>query len=266
MRPKRSSSRKPVLTPATPFTGKVSPYAVRTTLYRHEIKSGDSPSGLTPEGEKRAMTHFLHGKATGRRFRVTTSANPRAKTTGKLAAKTYRQLLGGEANVANRNAREGRVRVLQEMTMAKILPQEKMDKYVEIHGQLMRDHKLSSDEAEMRLRAEWMQGKYNNELGDAHQIADDIIYHTIGLGQEAAKRGAENISLANPNHSDFTELVVMRLTGRDIREFGPMIGFGEGLTVHFTKTGRAILEYRNQKFDVTKNLNLIMKSIRSGFK
>jgi hypothetical protein len=112
-----------------------------------------------------------------------------------------------------------------------------------------------------------MNGQYTKEIGDAKRITDDIIYLTFGLGQAVAKGGAKNIELRNVSHSGFVEMVFMRLTGRDFRTTGSgMVNSGEGLTVHFLPNGKAILEYRNNLYDATQNLERSIAETRSHFK
>ncbi len=243
---------------------------VRTFIGRHEIKEGGTPTGLSIEGEKRARAALIKAEQTGRKVRVTTSTNPRTFHTGRLNVEGY-LIAGGNANRGTREEPAKRGRVLKAMSLDSILEPKQLDYYMAQVERIKKGNpKLNDTQAEEHLLVEWMKGKHTKKLGKAHQITDNIIWHTLGPALEAAQKGHKNLDLRNITHSGFVEMVFMRLTGRDFRSTGKgMVDFGEGMTVHFVpkeKTTRAILEYRGKQFDVTRNLNRILDETRSGFK
>lgn len=249
------------------FRGKIPTGLVRSYFGRHQIKKKGTPTGLSPVGEKMSETDFLADQPTGRKYRITTSANPRAFHTARIGAEMYRKY-GGVANLGVPKAKEGRGRVLREISLEHVLPGEKLDRYEAImKGIMAKNKRLNETTAEELLLVNWMNGKYTSEIGDAVRITDDLIYLTFGLGQTVAQGGRKNIELRNVSHSGFVEMVFMRLTGRDFRTTGSgMVNPGEGLTVHFLPNGKAVLEYRNRRYDVTKNLEKSIAQTRSRFK
>ncbi|MBS3061915.1 MAG: hypothetical protein J4215_05020 [Candidatus Diapherotrites archaeon] len=267
---------------AAKYVGKIPVGTVRSYLGRHQIKQKGTPTGLSPEGEGRASEALLPGLKSGRQYRVTTSTNDRAFHTGRLGAEAYRRL-GGRANtgavlndrrVAKRvdhivKGKPTRGRVLKSMSADHVLPEPQLTEYMNIIEELKaQDKRLNDTTAEEKLLVDWaMHGKYARRIGDPIKITDNIILDTLQLGKEVSKRGGQNIELRNVSHSGFVEMVFMRLTGRDYRETGKgMVEPGEGLLVHFLPEGKAVLEYRDKQFDVTKKLNQIIKSARSKYR
>jgi hypothetical protein len=247
------------------FKGTIPAGLVRSYIGRHQIKQKGTATGLSPEGEHRAQ--FAHLDSSGRKYRITTSTNPRAFHTGRIGAEAFRKL-GGIATLGSPKAKPGKGRVLREISLDTILAGEKLSRYEKImQGLMAKDKKLTETTAEERLLANWMRGAYTKELGNAIKITDDMIYLTFGLGKKVAENGHQNIELRNVSHSGLVEMIFMRLTGRNFHETGSgMVNPGEGLTVHFLPDGKAILEYRNKKYDVTQNLQRSIETTRSQFK
>jgi len=112
----------------------------------------------------------------------------------------------------------------------------------------------------------WLDGKISKKvIAPAKEVADSIIRKRLGFGNVVLKLGGKDILLRNVSHSWLVEAVFERLTGRKFqatKPTGTMVRPTEGLTVAFTKGGRAILSYRQKRYDVSANLNRIAGKAR----
>jgi hypothetical protein len=118
------------------FRGKIPPGLVRSYFGRHQLKKKGTPTGLDPIGKKLAETGFLADQPTGRKFRITTSTNARAFHTARIGAEMYRKY-GGIATRGSPKAKEGKGRVLREISLEHVLPGEKLDRYKAIMKGIM---------------------------------------------------------------------------------------------------------------------------------
>jgi hypothetical protein len=213
---------------------------IKTTLGRHSIKKKTTKTGLSQAGINLARASGrtnLSGKVKGYTSPVT-----RAKKTLEYKLGAYRAK-GGKTYP--------NIRLKKELDLGKVVrDMGALEKLFEKYG------------AEEPVLRKWLDGKISSKaMVPAKEVADQIIKKRFGLGQRVARTGTKDRTLENVSHSWFVEAVFERLTGVKFEAMRPgtMVRETEGLTVNHYKNGKAVLRYRGKSFDVTKQLNSILK-------
>lgn len=227
-------------TPAKRFYGRLGKVPVAVSVERHAHKAKGTKTGLSAEGISAARKKGL-SYPPGFKSKGYASSVSRADTTLQLG-QTYARRRGTKTYALSRTRME-----LDLYKIIKDMPA--IEKELEKAGQ------------EEPFLRKWLDGKVSARIIDKPKlVADRIIKKRIGLGKAVFELGAKDKLLRNVSHSWVVEAVFERLTGRKFQFTTPknkMVRSTEGLTVSFTRQGKAVLSYRGKAYDVTANLEKI---------
>lgn len=235
------------------FAGKRLPVLNITVLQRHSYREPVTnikkhrQVALTPRGKKAA---FFKGTKLPKDYglKVYYSSADRAKQTARLLRQGY-LAAGGEAHKFRKPAGE----------YARRTELDEPDYLVRHYAFLLkRLTELKGNEA--LLVREWIDGKLAAAgIPPAKELADNLIRKRFGLTEEVTRKGIVNKQLINVSHDWVIAPVFERLTGQKFTSLGKGLTKPlEGMAMYHTADGRAILEYRKKKFDVTARLRKIL--------
>ncbi|MEK6958500.1 MAG: phosphoglycerate mutase family protein [archaeon] len=118
--------------------------------------------------------------------------------------------------------------------------------------------KVGRDNAKMVRN--WIDGDYKDITLSPKIISKDIAKSRVVLGQRAAGMGVKGYQIMNIGHDWQIMALFEFLTKKKFTNIGVTMPLpNEGFTIHHTASGRAILEYQGQKFDVTRALKKARK-------
>lgn len=211
-----------------------------TAIGRHSIK-GDTPSGLTLEGEAKAQ---WSGRNLPKGFFVSASSGnePRHQTTAKRMVETF----PGKKSM--------QVRVLEELGFQHVKDKQKM-------GEIMKNLGLA------KALSKWIDGKIPQDIADTpEKTGAKILHYAIGETKKLMQSSPEKPFHLNVA-SSWIEAAILKVLGIDYRTIKPRKGRSrsppkQGETLKETEAllffhlpgGRTILSFRGRKFDVTKAL------------
>jgi len=115
---------------------------------------------------------------------------------------------------------------------------------------------------EKKLIKLWLDNKIpRNLIPNPRKVADDIIRDRFKLFLKVNEGlGKKEIVFENLTHDVVMSAIIQRLTClKYTRMFGELPGDLESVTISISKGGIAKLKFREQEFDVTEKLNLILE-------
>ena len=252
---------------ATRVYGSIGQPAVASTVERHAHKKAGTKTGLNRKGiaatRKKGRSfpmRFKHKQFTSPAMRAVSTADLSIASARRAGLKTY----GGKRV---RKVFRGKKVIGKVLVREETRPRKELDLY-EIIKDMPAVERLEERLGEEVALRRWLDGKLSTKIIDKPKmVADRIIKKRIALGKIVFELGGKNKLLRNVSHSWIVEAVFERLTGRKFNLTSPkgkMSRPTEGLTVYFTKKGKAILEYRKKRYDVTANLVKIAGKERIG--
>lgn len=220
--------------------GQYVPVINAAVFQRHQIKSNRSKTGLTQRGLAAARKGMSYPAG----FKLKTYHSGVSRTistadTSLTSAKRMRMHTGNHSLYR----KELHYRMLEGTT--------ELDRRSEL---------LSNPQAQHRFLKAWIRSQIEPGLvGDSQRIAHRIIRKRLGPLSAASRKGVTHFVTLNVTHGWIPELIFHYLTGKTFNQKRKGITReGEAMQLLWIKGGRIFLQYRNKRFDVTKQLNTIL--------